>query len=398
MIAASPERRHFLILCLTLLGFAVRLAAAMNLSDQSASLPDANAYRAAAKHLSDTLQIDTPYFMPLYPVLLALTGPGMGQLFLDAVLSALLVWLVFELSLSLFNDAAAAIIAAVFVVIYPHFIFFAAVGLTETLFMTVMVAAFVCWYRNHFVGAAILAVLAILTRPTFDLIAPVLVIYFAFAVHRLHVWGALRQLAVYAAIYCSMMSPWWLHNYYAYGAFVRLDLGAGLALYSGNNPLHRGGGSDFDLNEHMKPFATISDPIERDRALRQAAFRQILDDPSGFLERAGLKFMRFWRLWPYTESYSKLLFVASSLLSFVPVLGLALVFLALRGYRDLRIIAPLLLFGGYLTCIHMIAPGSIRYRIPLEPFLIVLAGAGVVEVAARSRHGRTVLEALRVHF
>ena len=37
--------------------------------------------------------------------------------------------------------------------------------------------------------------------------------------------------------------------------------------------------------------------------------------------------------------------------------------------------APLLLFIGYLTAVHMIMVGSIRYRLPLEPFLIVFAAA-----------------------
>ena len=261
--------------------------------------------------------------------------------------------------------------------------------------MTLTVAAFLCWYRNYFVGAAILAVLSILTRPVIDVLAPLLVIYFAFVVHRLHVWGVARQLLIYTAIYCAMMSPWWLHNYNAYGTFVRLNLGSGMALYSGNNPFSYGGGIDLDLNAHMKGFDSIANPVERDRALQQAAFRHIRDDPSGFLERAGLNFLRFWRLWPYTETYSKSAFVAVSLLSFAPVLVLALIYLVLRGRRDFRMIAPLVLFGGYLTCVHMVVPGSIRYRIPLEPFLIVLAAAGLAGIAARSRRGRSALEMLR---
>ena len=137
----------------------------------------------------------------------------------------------------LWQCLATALVAKV----YPHFIFLAAVDLTETLFMTLTVAAFVCWYRNHFIAAAILAVLLILTRPVIDLIAPVLVVYFSFAIRRLYFWGAVRQLLIFIAIYFAMMSSWWFHNYRAYGTFVRLDLGSGMALYSGNNPMNPGG-------------------------------------------------------------------------------------------------------------------------------------------------------------
>ena len=395
--AASLGRRGAAIFCLTILAFSVRLAVALKLPDQSASLPDANAYRYAAEHLRSTLEIGTPIFMPLYPALVALTGPGLGQLLLDAALSSVLVWLVFELTMELFSDLAAALVAALITTIYPHFIFFAAVGLTETLFMTLTVAAFLCWYRNQFVAAAIFAVLSILTRPVLDLLAPLLVVYFAFAVHRFKVWGTVRKLLIYIAIYCAMMSPWWLHNYLAYGTFVRLDLGSGIALYSGNNPLNQSGGLDRDLNDHMKSFDSITNPVERDYALRQAAFSYIRDNPSEFLSHAGRKFLRFWRLWPYTESYSGVAFVAVSFLSFAPVLLLAMIYLMLRGRRDLRIVTPILLLGGYLTCVHMVVPGSIRYRIPLEPFLIVLTAAAVTEVAAKNNRSRVALDVLRTH-
>jgi len=145
----------------------------------------------------------------------------------------------------------------------------------------------------------------------------------------------------------------------------------------------------------MQSIARTTDPVERDRNLRQAAVDYIRHNPSGFLACAGLKFLRFWCLWPCAESYSRVLFVIISFLSFTPVLLLATIYLILRGRRDLRLVGPFLLLGGYLTCVHMVVPGSIRYRIPLEPFLIVLAAAGLTEIAGASARCRTALNALR---
>ena len=67
------------------------------------------------------------------------------------------------------------------------------------------------------------------------------------------------------------MTPWWVHNTKAYGTFVRLTPGAGVALYAGNNPLNRSGGGNFGVDYDLSAFANITDPIERDRALRNAA-------------------------------------------------------------------------------------------------------------------------------
>ena len=180
----------------------------------------------------------------------------------------------------LFADHLIAILAATIAAIYPYFIFYAAVGLTEPLFIALLLAAFLSWYRGAFFSAAIFAVLGILTRPAIELLAPLLVAYFACAVHGLGVKGAARQLAVYGAVYVALMSPWWLHNDTAYGSFVRLNLGSGFLFYAGNNPLsHTGGGLvDIDWNNHA--FDTISDPIARDRAYRDAALTYIKEHPA----------------------------------------------------------------------------------------------------------------------
>jgi hypothetical protein len=45
--------------------------------------------------------------------------------------------------------------------------------------------------------------------------------------------------------------------------------------------------------------------------------------------------------------------------------------------NQLRRLSPILLFGVGYTAVHMVLVGTIRYRLPLEPFLIILAGAGV---------------------
>jgi hypothetical protein len=142
-------------------------------------------------------------------------------------------------------------------------------------------------------------------------------------------------------------------------------------------------GGDPELSEHTKKFREIRNMVQQDRALRNAAIRYIESDFSGFLWRAVLKFERFWRPWPYAESYAGGLFVLAALFSFVPVLAFAWYYLLIRGIPQFRLLAPLLMFGGYFTLVHMVFVGSIRYRILLEPFLIVLGAAGLADALSR---------------
>jgi len=395
MMVSKPARSERIVV-FAILGLAavLRVAAAIVLPDQSHALLDAVSYRDSAAHLLQTWQIGNLFQMPLYPLLIAITGPGLGQLGADIALSVTSVWLVYELADDLFADEYARLFAAAATACYPPLIFFSVVGLSETLFIALVLAAFLYWYRGRFIVAAIFSVLAILTRPVFDLFAPVLILLFALIVHRMSVTRALQQLGIYVLVYCALMTPWWVHNAKAYGSFVRLTPSSGTVLYAGNNPLNRSGGGNIGVDYDVTEFATIADPIERDRALRNAAFAYIVHNPQRFAELAVLKFLRIWRLWPANEAYRTTAAAVILFASLVPVLLLAGLGLYANWDRR-RALSPVLLFGIGYTAVHMVLVGTIRYRLPLEPFLIILAGAGA-SYLVRRRRGRA-LSSARFH-
>jgi 4-amino-4-deoxy-L-arabinose transferase-like glycosyltransferase len=371
-VTANDKR----ILTAILIGaFLARLTAAIIVPNQG--FPDAQRIVELAHQFWHTFQISSPHVMPLYPILIAITGGGWGQLLLDISLSTASVWLVYALAWEIFGDRVAALMAAAGAALYPYFIFYSVLGLTETLFIALLLAAFLAWYRGAFLTAAIFAVLGILTRPSIELLVPVLVVYFAFAIHHYDLRSTARHVLVYGLVYVALMSPWWLHNYVAYGSFVRLNLAAGFVLYSGNNPMNQSGGSilGVDLDDHR--FDYISDPVARDRAFGDAAVSYIKEHPARFVELAWLKFVRFWQPWPYAQEYKNSFYVVVSILSYGPILLLSLMYLALWGRYDLRKIAPILVFIAYLTAVHSVLITSIRYRLPIEPFLIIFASVAL---------------------
>ena len=376
IVPPAPRFGRKFLVAIVIFAAILRLAAALLLPDQQ--FPDAIGYRQIGRDLWSTGVLGTTYWMPLYPALVGLTGAGWGQMTLDIALSTIAVWLIYRLTLTVFADEIAALLAAFMVSIYPYFVFYAVVGLTESLFIALLLGAFFCWYRGSFGIAAVLVVLSILTRPSIELLVPFLILYFAAVVHRLPAAMVVRHLAVYAIIYAALMSPWWLHNYRAYGSFVRLNLASGFVFYSGNNPLNKSGGGIAGQDFDQTLFSTISDPVARDRAMWNAGASFVTEYPRRVVELAGLKFVRFWRLWPYVQEYATPLYVVLSLVSFLPVLILSIVYLIGWGWRDRVRIAPIMAWGAYLTLIHMIFIGSLRYRLPLEPFIIMFAAvAGI---------------------
>ena len=64
----------------------------------------------------------------------------------------------------------------------------------------------------------------------------------------------------------------------------------------------------------------------------------------------------------------------------VPILLLAGIGLVLKR-SVLRRLTPVFLFAVAYTAIHMILVGTIRYRLPLEPFLLIFASVAASRIS-----------------
>jgi 4-amino-4-deoxy-L-arabinose transferase-like glycosyltransferase len=325
-------------------------------------------------------------------------GSATAPLLADILLSTATIWLLWRLTLALFNNRVAALLAAFAAALYPHFIFFATTGLTETAYIFLTVLAFLLLYRAHYFWGSVTLVASILVRPSLDFLAPVLIVQFALVIHRAGWRTAALKLGQYGLVYLVLMAPWWLHNEIKYHQFVRLSLGGGIVMYRGNNPANQTGGGvcnrrycDYDINDSV---LQIQDPVAQDRALFKAGVDYMVAHPGRTAEMFGVKFLRFWRLWPYDEGYRTPLIIAASLLSYAPALLLACVYLVRRGVRDARRTSPILLYFCFLMAVHLITIASVRYRLPLEPFLMVFGMCALADLAARVPRLGAVLEAL----
>ena len=342
------------------------------------NFPDAVAYKTIGNEIFSGSIVTNNIYMPLYPIWTYIFG-SMGLLiFVDIAISVLSVYLIYLLSIELTGKNFGSLISCFIAALYPHFIFYSVSGLTETLYIFLLLLIFLLYYKKYFFSAILISILSILVRPTLDLLNPILLFMFLYFVHNLPWKTIFKYLTIYLMSYIIIMSPWWIHQYQKYGEFVRLNLGDGIVLYSGNNPMNVSGGgvgrdngmSDMDLSI----FSHIDDPIVKNNAMKQEALNFIIDNPKRFIELAGVKFLRFWRLWPYAEEFQQWYVVASSLLSYGLVLLLAISFIIKNIKIYFKSFIPIFTLFGYLTLVHMITIGSIRYRLPLEPFLIIFAG------------------------
>lgn len=315
---------------------------------------------------------------------------------MQAVLLAIQCGLIGAIVRKLVYDKKAAFIASFVAALYPFFLFYQGLLLSETLFNTLLLAALTALYGwrqrgarldSFFVLTCLCFGAATLTKASLTLLPPFLIALTAWTTG-----AALRRvgLVLLAAtcLYAACLSPWWIRNEALLGAFVPFTTSSAQNLYLGNNPANRHGGIDWsrDVGPEARRMLDIPDELERQRAFSAAARDYIATHPADVVRVAAKKFVRFWNIVPNAEEFGGVYSVISAL-TFGPVLLFALIGMA-RQWRNWRAYAPLIVVIAYFTLLHTATIASLRYRLPIEPLLIVLAAEPLATLLARRRPAR----------
>jgi len=159
---------------------------------------------------------------------------------------------------------------------------------------------------------------------------------------------------------------WVGRNYLVLDRFVPLTTQSGYALYEAFGPEATGG----TIGHRMAlPPRGVLREVEYDALLRRKAFENVR--PLRVARLALEKQRRFWSVVPHAEEYRSPIVYAATL-CFVPVLALFIM-----GVWQWRSGAGWLLLPiAYYALLHTVFIGSIRYRLPIEPLLILLAAWG----------------------
>jgi len=337
---------------------------------------------------------------PGYPLVLAplfVLGrddpPVLWARVLGAVLGTAAVGGVGWLGWRLFG-ARAGLAAAAIAAFEPGAVAMSATVLSEALFCPLLVLHVGLWIaawqarsprRTAWLAAAagVAAGAATLARPSWLLFAPLVVLLGlpARGERTRHLGIGLVMLATCAA----MMLPWWIRNYRVIGRFVPTTLQVGASLYDGCSP-QATGASDlsfverFAREERAQPAAGPGDvaPFEYrlDRRLRKEATGWARENPGRVLKLAAVKFLRIWNVWPNEPGLSSWPIRLALMTTYLPIMLLAVVGAARtirRGWPYILCWLPAI----YLTGLHVIFVGSIRYRVPAMLTLAVLAAGAV---------------------
>jgi 4-amino-4-deoxy-L-arabinose transferase-like glycosyltransferase len=350
--------------------------------------PDSERYMSMAGHILEEGMIsydgrnltaaDTPGFPFFLAGLRALFGPGLIWIYLaQVILSVTNVLLVYFIGCELFS-ARAGLAAAVLAAVYPMLFLFVATPLTEVLY-TFLVTAFLALYIKVRKGAP-WALAAGLLGGAATMTRPVLAGFICLLVFLMLVRPGRRRLGVVLLIGFGMvLTPWIIRNAIAFNEFIPLSSRGGFEFYLGNAADSTGGtgghliwGSDVKLPPDP-PYEVSENAWSAQLAGR--AISDLTDNPWLFWQRLPSK---IWNMWRPTWGGASLRNLALVGGLYVLMVCLSLICLLRPACRPGSVI--LWGFLGFHVLVHALVYGIVRYRIPVEPALCVLAGQGLIMV------------------
>ena len=395
-------RRRYAMWWIVALALAARLAAVLVFGfGHPGTSNDAGAYHDIAANLVTrheyVTNADPPHRLdlpnatrpPLTPWLLAavylVTGPNWraGQLAM-VFLGAAGCVMIALLGRKLFGDPV-GLVAGTLSAVYPFFVFVSSMPLTENLAVVLYVAVVILILnfleRQRMVdalGAGVVLGLAALNKPTILAAVPLLGGWLLLT-SRGGPRTAFPLTLVLLAGTLATLLPWTVRNYLVLGAVFPVTTQAGAALYMAN-----GFHADFPISRledgatgwYDRPGSGIDveglSPVEADRIRSAAAWRFIREHPAKFLEQSGRKMRVFWGAYPH--------FLHRASWRVVALLSLAGVYLTRRSWHRLM---PVYLLIAQTALVHALFTALPRYRMSIEPFLLVFAAYALVWLAAR---------------
>ena len=402
---------HKLLIAILLAAFVVRAATGLLLQGWLDEKPnqtfliegDANGYWELGRQLAAGEPYDV-YLpprkvlrMPGFPALLALPirlaecleRPERSMLLARLLLAAvgaiscgLVYWLGKELC-----DQTTGLIGAAIAASLPTLIGFSVVVLSETLFAGCLTASLIMMVKLTATGfdksarvrsislslaVGVSVAVACYVRPSWlltGLIFAVIPVGFTASRKQALLRGVLILVGLFAAL-----SPWAVRNQRVTGHYVLTTLWVGPSLYDGLNP-NATGDSNMEFIRTDRLIGKVSE-YDLDRHYRREAWQYAFDHPGHTLRLAAAKLWRFWKPLPNAKQFASFWLRVAVLLSFAPLCLFAAWGWWVSRHEPMTwlfTVGPIL----YFSAIHMVFVSSLRYRLPAEYPLCVLAAVGL---------------------
>jgi 4-amino-4-deoxy-L-arabinose transferase-like glycosyltransferase len=327
------------------------------------------------------------YRMPGYPAFVLFCNGSTwsirgAQAFLDAATSIFALWIGRRVAGEAIGRLASAGVA-----FNPYLIYFSSLILSETLF-TALLALGILGLLSPRISSRTVAIVVLIAsiyvRPSaagFAAMGSAVAFGWRWHQSRFRIANILLAGMVAGGLTIAALAPWAVRNELVLGKKIWLTTNDGYTWYDSFNP-------QADGSSNQAIFRNDADlwyrgEVGRSDYLKQKAIDYAVSHPGRVVRLAFAKLARFWSPIPLSADFGgRWLYVAVGGLYAIPLFLFAAVGLW-RGKLSRRSKLILLLPAIYFSLVHSVFVGSLRYRVPCDVPLAVLAAAGVVSLFER---------------
>jgi 4-amino-4-deoxy-L-arabinose transferase-like glycosyltransferase len=324
------------------------------------------------------------YRTPGYPFFVALCGGNVRTIrFAQGLVDTSTVLAVYLIARR-FLGSRCGLLAGGIVSINPFLIYFTGLVLTETLFTAMLAWTLYLFLRNPRMPVAGFALFALsyLVRSSVVLLLGLLIpLNDRFAADRCR-W---KRAGVALTLMAAVIVLWGWRNaaHPRLGAWTYGTTNEGITLYDGLHDGATGASNQESFLPALHNQLVRMNEIERNAFLKKQAEQWL----NAHRQRAGwlalIKIARTWSPVPLSSEYGgNRLYVAAGLIYTLPLYVLILLGLwkgALPRPAKVFLMIPAI----YFTAVHALSVGSLRYRIPVEPPMAVIAAGGVAHLSSK---------------
>jgi len=366
--------------------------------------PDGREYVAVAHSLLSGhgygLQTQRP---PGYPTFIAgvwaVFGPSLLALrVVEALLGTVSVALIGWLGTRWFGRAA-GFIAMTLAACHPVLAFLPSTEYSENLVVFACVAAFGCaldaitppagGWRRWAVAGALFGIVTLI-RPNAVLLVPGLLAGTMVPLRRSR-RSVLAPAIAFVVSMALVVTPWLVRNHRVHGQWFFIATGGGRQLWLGNNDLTTGRagsivGPDSTFGAELM---RLPDEVARDRRMTATAIDWIRSDPPRAVRMYLIHMSSLWALYPDPQTHRDLINdFARWAQGTCSVIMFAGALLALARARDVPQTIPMAASIVGFSLVSAAFFMVMRYRMPLEPLLIWMAGLGWTRALTGRTHAR----------
>jgi 4-amino-4-deoxy-L-arabinose transferase-like glycosyltransferase len=336
---------------------------------------------------------------PTYPVLLAvwlwLGGPlpFLGVELFQALLSALLVYLVGRIALYLSGDPLTSLLTAIFVASYPPLVYFCkqiSPAIVSTFFTMLSFYLLLRFFEKptckYSVMCGLVFGISLLTEAILVLAIPGAALIAWLWWYKGDRRAVIGKLLVSVVICVLIVLPWTVRNYLVFQRVVPLKTSFGLNLWLGNNPnatgfLYTSTGTQMQdtLSVSMRHYLSTLNEAVRYEVLAREARAWIRSHPKQFLVLTIKRIGYLWWISPTYQMTTQNIVEPRYFYEARAVIQLALLLFGLGGsilasWKNRRLLTMSIWWCVAFTIPYAVSvSGNTRYRLPVEPVLIMLA-------------------------